>query len=100
MLRSGINADGSLRARLVELREKFILCFAFLSVVYERKCLRFEPRLEIAARFAPGKIVQVGGQTVRGKYGEAFARGVDERHHREIVGAGRVGSRGMKAAGG
>jgi len=82
------------------LREKPILRFVFLSIVRKRKDLRLEPRLKIAASFAPGKIVKVGGEAVRWKDRQALAAGVDERHHGKIVGRGRVGSRGMKAAGG
>lgn len=97
--RRGIDADGPLTARLVEVSEKRFLGFEFLGFIGEGEGLRFEPGFEIAARFAPGKIVKIGGEAVRGKNGEAFAAGVDESHHGKIVGAERVRSRRMKAAG-
>src|SRR5208282_3937232 len=82
------------------MREKIVLRFRFLSVIRKRESQCFKPRLEIASRFAPRKIVHVGGQTMGGKNRQAFAARIDERHHSKIVRSFSVRSGGMKTASG
>ena len=78
---SGIDADSTARTSAGEAREKFLARFGFLRVVRERKFFGGEPGLEVAAHGGPGKIMNVGGDAMRGKNGEAFAVRVDEGHH-------------------
>ena len=77
----GISADGALRRCRFEAREKILASRFFFSVVGECENFGGKPRLEIAANGRPGKIVNVGRDTVRGKNDKAFAARVDEGHH-------------------
>src|SRR6266853_91785 len=83
--RNGINADGPFRARLREVREKFLFHLGPLSAARERKFLRREPRLQVPPHAAPGKIVDVCRQAVRRQNRQPLASRVDERHHHALV---------------
>src|SRR5207253_9716605 len=73
--------DGAPRSGAIEEREESFAGCGFLGVVRERKRFGGKPRFEVPAHRRPGKIVNARGNAVRGKNGEAFARGVDEGHH-------------------
>src|SRR5229473_4891379 len=96
--RGGINADGPFLSRAREFRKKFLFRLGPLPAAREREFLRREPRLQMPAHAAPGKIVNVRRHTVPRQNRQPLAPRVDERHHHALVRRVRIDFPGARAA--
>src|SRR6266568_4158066 len=98
LFRGGIDADRSFLSRARESCKEFFLRFGSFPRVRKRKSLRREPRLQMPPHAAPGKLVNVGRDAVRGQNRQPFALRIDERHHDALVRRVRVDFSSPRAA--
>src|SRR5882757_2368313 len=76
-----ISTDGALLGGDSKARQEFRAGLLFFRIVCKGKNFRGEPRLQVASDRGPGKIEDVGNDTMTGQDDEILATSIDEGHH-------------------